>query len=105
MREVFYRSRGGARSMVGEANARRVLVVFETAWDRRQLASCAPRWSRAIVVAYAPPSDVDCPDELDPLGFVASAARGAWGRIDGVMSSSDYPGAALAGAIAAELGL
>ena len=29
----------------------------------------------------------------------------AFGRIDGVMSSSDYPGVALAGAIAAELGL
>jgi biotin carboxylase len=37
--------------------------------------------------------------------FVARAVRGDLGRIDGVMSSSDYPGAMLAGAIATELGL
>ena len=90
--------------MVGGVDAQRVLVIFETAWDRRQLAACAPRWSGAIEVVYATPSDVDCPADLDPLAFVASAARGEWGRIDGVMSSSDYPGATLVGAVAAELG-
>jgi len=91
--------------MVGEANAQRVLWLFETAWDRRQLAACAPRWSDAISVAFAEPNDVDCPDDFDPLAFVASAARGDFGRIDGVASSSDYPGAAVAGAVAARLGL
>jgi hypothetical protein len=90
--------------MVGETQ-KRVLVVFETAWDRRQLAACAARWSDAISVAFAEPNDVECPADLDPLAFAASAARGAWGRIDGVMSSSDYPGVTIAGAIAAELGL
>lgn len=89
--------------MVGET--KRVLVVFETAWDRRQLAACAARWSGAIEVAYPPPSDVDCPDDLDPLAFVACAAAGGFGRIDGVISSSDYPGAVLAAALATELGL
>jgi len=83
----------------------RVHWLFETAWDRRQLAACAPRWSDAIEVAFPEPSDVDCPDEFDPLAFVANAARGDFGRIDGVASSSDYPGAPLAAAVAAELGL
>jgi hypothetical protein len=83
----------------------RVLWLFETAWDRRQLAACAPRWSDSTRVAFPEPSDVDCPDDFDPLAFVASAARGDLGRIDGVASSSDYPGAQLVGAIAAELGL
>jgi ATP-grasp domain-containing protein len=91
--------------MVGETNAKRVLVLFETAWDRRQLAACAERWSGDISVAFSEPSDVDCPADLDPVSFVAGACRGAWGRIDGVMSSSDYPGVTLAGALAAELGL
>lgn len=88
----------------GETNTQRVLVLFETAWDRRQLAACATRLG-ATQVAFSEPSDADCPANLDPVSFVASAARGAWGRIDGVMSASDYPGVALAGAIAAELGL
>ncbi len=89
----------------GETNARRVLVLFETAWDRRQLAACAERWSGAASVAFPEPSDVDCPADLDPVSFTARAAAGEFGRIDGVMSSSDYPGVTLAGAIAAELGL
>jgi ATP-grasp domain-containing protein len=83
----------------------RVLWLFETAWDRRQLAACAPRWSDAIEVAFPEPNDVDCPDDFDPLAFVASAVRGDLGPIDGVASSSDYPGAVLAAAVAAELGL
>jgi len=91
--------------MVGAANARRVLWLFETAWDRRQLAACAARWSDAIEVAFPEPNDVDCPDDLDPIAYVAGAARGDLGRIDGVASSSDYPGVALAGALSAELGL
>jgi hypothetical protein len=91
---------------VGGARARqRVLVLFETDWDRRQLAACAPRWSDAFEIAYAEPNDEDCPASLDPLAFVQDTARRERGRIAGVMSSSDYPGAPLAGALAAELGL
>jgi hypothetical protein len=91
--------------MVGETNTQRVLLLFETAWDRRQLAACAARWSGATTVAFSEPSDADCPANLDPVSFAARAAAGGFGRIDGVMSSSDYPGVTLAGAIAAELGL
>ena len=45
-------SRGRARSCRPATcgrilpTVRRVLVVFETAWDRRQLAACEPRWRR-----------------------------------------------------------
>jgi ATP-grasp domain len=91
--------------MVGETDAQRVLVLFETSWDRRQLAACAPRWAGAIQVVFAEPSDADCPAELDPVEFVADVVRGGWGPIDGVLSSSDYPGVTLAGAVATELGL
>jgi ATP-grasp domain len=92
--------------MVGDANPRqRVLVLFETSWDRRQLAACAARWSGAIEVAFPGPSDVDCPGDLDPVAFVSRAASGELGRIDGVLSSSDYPGVTVAGALAVELGL
>jgi hypothetical protein len=91
--------------MVGAKNRRRVLILFETSWDRRQLAACEPRWSSSIEVVYSLPSDASCALSLDPVGFVKDAVRGAWGRIDGVTSASDYPGAALAGAIAGELGL
>jgi hypothetical protein len=87
--------------MVG-GDRQRVLVLFETGWDRRQLAACG---SGGFDVAFADPSDADCPDDLDPVAFVARAAHGPWGRIDGVFSSSDYPGVTLAGALAAELGL
>src|SRR5258705_11722436 len=91
---------------VGGAHARRrVLVLFETDWDRRQLAACAPRWSDAFEIAYAEPNDADCPANLDPFAFVADTARRERGRIAGVTSSSDYPGAPLAGALSAELGL
>src|SRR5258706_778882 len=100
-----YSNRSGAGVMVGATNSQRVLVLFETPWDRRQLAACAPRWQGAYEIAYAEPSDATCSLQLDPVAFVADAVRGRCGRIGGVLSSGDYPGAALAGAIAGELGL
>ena len=91
--------------MVGGASPRRVLVLFETSWDRRQLAACAARWSDAYEIAFIEPNDADCPASLDPIAFVQDVARGAGRGIAGVLSSSDYPGAPLAGALAAQLGL
>jgi hypothetical protein len=46
--------------MVGAKNRRRVLVLFETSWDRRQLAACERRWSDSIEVAFSLPNDADC---------------------------------------------
>ncbi len=91
--------------MVRETPRRRVLVLLETQWDRRQLDACAERWRDGVELAFPEPSDVDCPYEFDPLAFVEAAARGELGRIDGVTSSSDYPGATLAAAVATRLGL
>jgi biotin carboxylase len=84
---------------------RRVAVVFPTAWDARQLAAGA--WRDAYDLAFTSPADVDCAWDFDALRFadefVAADARGA--RVDGVFSSSDYPGAIVAAAIATRLGL
>jgi biotin carboxylase len=82
---------------------KRILFVFATAWDAKQLEACRSAWEGRYRVEFVPPSDLDCPD-----GFRASAwleeTAGRWrGRADGVTSSSDYPGAALAAALAHEL--
>ena len=82
-----------------------MLVLLETPWDRRQLAACEARWGAEIEVAFPAPSDVDCPTELDPVAYIAEAVCGALGPFDGVMSSSDYPGATIAAAIATARGL
>jgi len=92
--------------MVGRAEGRRrVAVVLETDWDRKQLAACRERWEAGIDVAFPPPDDVACPSDFDPLAFVEAAASGALGGIEGVTSASDYPGATVAAAIATRLGL
>jgi biotin carboxylase len=82
-----------------------VLVVLPTAWDARQLEACRPAWEDRFEVVWAEPSDVDCPADFDPGAFVEHVVAGAHGALDGVLSSSDYPGATVAGAIATRLGL
>lgn len=84
---------------------KRVLVAFPTAWDRRQLAACRPLWEERYEILWGEPSDEGCPADLDPVAWVEENA-GRWGgRIDGVISSSDYPGATLSAALARRLGL
>jgi biotin carboxylase len=89
----------------GSGERRRVLCVLETSWDRRQLEQCRPSWEERLEVAFCAPSDAECRADFDALAFVERAARGEFGRIDGVFSSSDYPGAIVAAALAARLGL
>jgi biotin carboxylase len=84
---------------------KRVLVAFPTAWDRRQLAACRECWEGRLEIAWGEPSDADCPSELDPVAWVEENAARWGGRIDGVFSSSDYPGATLSAALAERLGL
>lgn len=92
---------------------KRVLLVFATSWDARQLESCRPAWSPRFEIEYAKPSDDECSWDYDVPAWIertaeairARRAGGAGGRIDGVMSSSDYPGATAAGAVATRLGL
>lgn len=84
---------------------KRVLVVFPTAWDARQLESCHAAWHDRYAVELAEPSDDDCPWDFDVPGWIERTAAARRGRIVGVLSSSDYPGATAAGAIATRLGL
>ena len=90
--------------MVGDAR-RTALVVFETQWDRRQLGACAEAWRDRAEIVFAEPSDADCAWDFDVLELVERASSGGLGRIDAVLSSSDYPGATTAAAIATRLGL
>ncbi len=82
-----------------------VLIVFPTAWDERQLESCRPAWEDRYELEYGRPDDEDCPWDFDILGYIDDVVRQKRGAIDGVTSSSDYPGATVAGAIATRLGL
>ncbi|MCA8953058.1 MAG: hypothetical protein KDE27_26335, partial [Planctomycetes bacterium] len=77
----------------------RVRIVFPTAWDRQQLAERAAAWRDDFAIEFASPSDADCSDDFDVLGFIDAAVAGWGGEVDGVMSSSDYPGATVAAAI------
>ena len=81
------------------------LIVLPTPWDAPQLESCRARWEDRHAYAFGGPSDESRPWDFDPVAFIAATARDAGGRIDGVASASDYPGATCAAAIAARLKL
>lgn len=84
---------------------KRVCILFETCWDRLQLDACRPAWSGSFDVDLAPPSDHDCPWDLDVTAHLAREAERLRGTIDGVFSTSDYPGATAAATLATALGL
>ena len=84
---------------------RRVLYLFPTEWDLRQLEACRADWEGEYEVRFAEPSDADAPDDLDVLAYIEDVVARERGRVDGVTSSSDYPGATVAAAVATELGL
>lgn len=84
---------------------KKVLYVFPTDWDARQLEACRPAWESRFEIEFAEPTDWDCPWDIDILGWIDSAAERWRGRIAGVTSSSDYPGATVAAALAQRLGL
>jgi biotin carboxylase len=83
----------------------RVLVVFPTLWDERALRGPGRAGAGRVEAVFAEPSDADCPARLDPEEFIARWAAEGRGRLRGVFSSSDYPGAPVAAAIAERLGL
>lgn len=84
---------------------KRVLFVFPTAWDARQLEACREAWSDRYEVVFGEPDDTTCPWDFDVVDYIDQAVERYRGTIDGVTSSSDYPGATVAGAIAMRLGL
>src|SRR5262245_3446322 len=83
--------------------ARDVLTVFETHWDRKPLAACGESVRSRFALHFPPPADADCEASLDVLAFIERHVADA--RVAGVMTSSDYPGAPVAAALASRLGL
>jgi biotin carboxylase len=83
---------------------KRVRIVFPTAWDRQQLAAHADLFADVEVV-FEPPDDADCAYDFDVLGYIDRAIATWRGTTDGVVSSSDYPGAMVAAAIGSGLAL
>ncbi len=86
-------------------SGKKILFTFPTSWDRKQLEACRPAWQGRYEPIFTEPSDEDCPASLDPLGWLDEAEERWRGKVDGVTSSSDYPGATLAAALAERLGL
>ena len=84
---------------------RRVLVVFPTTWDERQFAALPSALRARYELVFDQPKDAEVAWNLDVLGWIDARVRTWRGKLDGVFSSSDYPGAAVAAALAAELGL
>jgi len=84
---------------------KRVLVVFPTSWDERQFAALPPAVRGRYELVLDEPHDDDVRWDLDVNAWIAARARRWRGQLDGVLSSSDYPGALAAAVLAAELGL
>ena len=84
---------------------KRILAVFPTMWDARQLEACRASWGSRFDVELGEPDDDRCPWDYDVVGYIDRLATERGGRIDGIFSSSDYPGAAVAAAVSRRLGL
>ncbi len=91
--------------MNAKKRKKKVLIVFPTSWDAKQLDACRSAWDGTHEVELGVPSDVDCPAELDILEYIEKTVADRRGGIDGIMSSSDYPGATVAAAVSDALGL
>jgi biotin carboxylase len=84
---------------------RKVLVTFPNAWDAKQLESCRSSWDGRYEVAFGDPTDEGCPWDFDIMSYIERVVAENEGRLEGIASSSDYPGATVAGAVATRLGL
>ncbi|MGH9336539.1 MAG: ATP-grasp domain-containing protein [Vicinamibacteria bacterium] len=83
---------------------KKLLLVFPTTWDERHF-RCRESPPGGFEVELTTPFDHDCRWDFDVLGFIDEQVSCRRGTIDGVFSSSDYPGAAAAAAISRRLGL
>ena len=87
------------------ARKKRVLIVCPNSWDEAQLAAAGPRLERTYELLFHGADAEGDPAGFPLLSFVAEVVERYRGRIDGVTSSSDYPGCLVAAAVAQELGL
>jgi hypothetical protein len=84
---------------------KRVLIVSPNSWERQQLAD-APFVRGQYELLYHGENAEEAPGTFDALGFVAATVEAFRDqRLDGVASSSDYPGCLIAAAVARDLGL
>jgi hypothetical protein len=82
-----------------------VALVCPTAWDLRQLAALRPETLAAYELLLDRPADDELRWDFDILAHIDARVADWRGRIAGVTSTSDYPGAMAAAAIARALGL
>src|SRR5215831_11165980 len=82
---------------------RRVLLVFPTLWDAKQLAFCGERLRDRVQVVSSEPADADCPWNFDLRAYF-DRLRETFPDVSGVTSTSDYPGAAVAALLARRWG-
>lgn len=84
-------------------SSRRVVLICPTGWDDEHLRALARDDYEVLRLG---PDAEQAPASFDADAFITEAVELlAGGEIDGVASSSDYPGCLLAAFIAAELGL
>jgi len=81
----------------------RVLLLFPTLWDAKQLETCRDSLE-AVDLVLGEPTDDACPWNLDLAGYLDGLTR-EFSEVSGVASTSDYPGAAVAAMVAQRLGL
>ena len=83
-----------------------VLLLCPNDWDADHLARSRPRWEPHYAVTKHGEGAEHAPATFDALSFVEeTVARFRGAGIEGVTSSSDYPGCLVAAAVAHELGL
>ena len=85
---------------------KRIALLCPNSWDEVQLARVLPRLEGQYQVLPYGPDAEDDPAGFDAVGFLEEAVEHCRREpVDGVASSSDYPGTLVAAALARELGL
>ncbi|MBI3969957.1 MAG: ATP-grasp domain-containing protein [Chloroflexi bacterium] len=83
-----------------------VLLVCPSAWDKAQIPASGNLRGKGYRLRFVADEAEDYPSTFDALSFIDATVRELRERsVDGVTSSSDYPGCIVAAAIARELGL
>ena len=85
---------------------KRIALLCPNDWDTDHLARCRDRWEPEYTILTHGEGAEHAPGTFDALTFIDQTVQQFRDRsIDGVTSSSDYPGCLVAAAVAQELGL